>query len=69
MNRDLGPAQRATILSLQGFLFSLTMIWAFPLVGWIAGNSGWLTAFGSVAAALLLSLGVWIVSNSQLRGE
>ncbi|MDP9368602.1 MAG: hypothetical protein M3Q03_10070, partial [Chloroflexota bacterium] len=29
VNRDLPAAQRATILSVQGLLFSLTMIWAF----------------------------------------
>ncbi len=29
VNRDLPAAQRATILSVQGLLFSLTMVWAF----------------------------------------
>lgn len=65
VNRDLGPNQRATILSLQGFLFSLTMIWAFPLVGWIAGNAGWLVAFGCVAVALIMALAVWLWSGER----
>lgn len=67
VNRDLGPNQRATILSLQGFLFSLTMIWAFPLVGWIAGSAGWLVAFGIVAGALIAVLGVWLWTEQKER--
>ncbi len=68
VNRDLGPNQRATILSLQGFLFSLTMIWAFPLVGWIAGNAGWLVAFGWVAGALVVVLVGWLWSDQRAEG-
>jgi MFS family permease len=65
INRDLAPGQRATILSFQGFLFSLTMIWAFPLVGWIAERGGWLVAFGTVAVALFGALGVWLMTERR----
>ena len=63
INREVEPARRATILSLNGFLFSLTMIWAFPLVGWVAGRAGWLVAFGGVSFVLLAALTVWLLTE------
>ena len=60
VNRGLAPGQRATILSLQGFLFSLTMVWAFPLLGWTAGRAGWMVGYGLVAAVLVGALVAWL---------
>ncbi|MEX2315289.1 MAG: MFS transporter, partial [Thermomicrobiales bacterium] len=40
-NRQAPSAQRATLLSVDSWLFSLTMIPAFPLGGWLAETHGW----------------------------
>lgn len=61
VNRQVDGAQRATVLSVEGFLFSLNMIWIFPLVGWLADRASWLVAFGSVAALVAAALVVWLV--------
>ncbi|HET7093609.1 MAG TPA: MFS transporter, partial [Thermomicrobiales bacterium] len=45
INAGIGSTERATILSVQGFLFSATMIWAFPLFGAAATRFGWLPAY------------------------
>ena len=58
VNAGIGSAQRATILSIQGFLFSITMIWAFPLFGAAAGRVGWLAAYAGASAVVLLLLAV-----------
>jgi Na+/melibiose symporter-like transporter len=56
VNDAISGAQRATILSLEGFLFSVTMIWAFPLFGWTAERSGWFAAYGLAAIVLVILL-------------
>ncbi len=63
INREVEASRRATILSLNGFLFSLTMIWAFPLVGWVAGRAGWLVAFSGVSLVLLAALAAWLLTE------
>lgn len=60
VNTGLGGGQRATILSVQGFLFSLTMIWAFPLTGWIAERGGWLAAYAGAGGVVALLLVAWL---------
>ncbi len=60
VNRDVGPAHRATILSVQGFLFSITMVWAFPLTGWVAGRFGWLAAYAGAGTAVAALLAAWL---------
>jgi hypothetical protein len=40
VNWDVATAQPATILAVEGFLFSITMICAFPLAGSVAGRFG-----------------------------
>lgn len=60
VNRQVDGAQRATILSIEGFLFSLNMIWVFPLVGWLAERTSWLVSFGSVAGLVGIALCVWL---------
>ena len=65
VNRDVAAPRRATILSLQGFLYSLNMVWAFPLVGWVAERAGWLVAFSGVIAVLGLALVAWLVVDRR----
>jgi hypothetical protein len=67
INRDVAAAQRATILSVQGFLFSITMIWAFPLTGWVAGRFGWLAAYAAAGAVVLALLGAWLTAGRRER--
>ncbi len=50
VNTAITSAQRATVLSVEGFLYSVTMIWAFPLFGWTAERYGWLPAYGVAGA-------------------
>ena len=40
-NAQLPSAQRATVLSIESWLFSCLMIVFFPLGGWLAQRSGW----------------------------
>lgn len=56
-NRQLPSEQRATLLSADSWLFSLTMIVAFPLAGWFAAAYGWAALFlvcGGVKIGLTL---------------
>jgi MFS family permease len=61
VNVAITSAQRATVLSVEGFLYSVTMIWAFPLFGWTAERFGWLPAYGIAGVVLVLLLGVFLV--------
>jgi MFS family permease len=56
INEGLPGAQRATILSVEGFLFSVTMVWAFPLFGLAAERLGWLAAYAAAALVPLALL-------------
>jgi len=40
-NAQLPSAQRATVLSIESWLFSCLMIVLFPLAGWFADRAGW----------------------------
>lgn len=44
-NRQMPSEQRATLLSAESWIFSLTMIVAFPLGGWLAEREGWAALF------------------------
>ncbi|MDF3016460.1 MAG: major facilitator superfamily 1, partial [Thermomicrobiales bacterium] len=61
VNTAITSAQRATVLSVEGFLYSLTMVWAFPLFGWTAERYGWLPAYGVAGGAIVALLGVFLV--------
>jgi MFS family permease len=61
VNTAITSAQRATILSVEGFLYSVTMIWAFPLFGWTAERSGWLPAYGVAGGMVVALLGVFLL--------
>ncbi len=65
LNRGLPPAQRATILSIEGFMFSITMIWAFPLFGAAAGRFGWLPAYAGAGLVVLLLLAAWLATERR----
>ena len=61
VNIAITSAQRATVLSVEGFLYSVTMIWAFPLFGWTAERYGWLPAYGVAGGVVVALLGVFLV--------
>ena len=61
VNTAITSAQRATVLSVEGFLYSMTMIWAFPLFGWTAERYGWLPAYGVAGGIVAALLGVFLV--------
>lgn len=65
INEGLPGAQRATILSVEGFLFSFTMIWAFPLFGFAAERVGWLAAY-AVASLVPLALLVLLLRGRSV---
>lgn len=69
VNLAITSAQRATILSVESFLFSVTMIWAFPLFGFTAERWGWLPAYGVAAAALLSLLFIYLVLDGRRSGR
>jgi len=57
-NEHLPSAQRATVLSVESWLFSCLMIGLFPLAGWFADNAGWSPLYllcGTFAAATALA--------------
>jgi MFS family permease len=57
-NAQLPSGQRATVLSIESWLFSCLMIVLFPLAGWFAGAAGWSALYlvcGSVGAATSLA--------------
>jgi hypothetical protein len=49
------------VLSVESFLYSVTMIWAFPLFGVIAEQRGWLPAYAVAAGLLVVALGVFLL--------
>ena len=56
--QQLPTAQRATVLSIESWLFSCLMIGLFPLAGWFAGRAGWTPLYivcGAIAAATALA--------------
>ena len=61
VNTAITSAQRATVLSVEGFLYSVTMIWAFPLFGWSAERYGWLPAYGVAGGVVVALLGAFLV--------
>jgi MFS family permease len=65
VNDAITSAQRATILSVEGFLYSVTMIWAFPLFGWAAERWGWLNAYAVAAVLVVILLGIYLVVGGE----
>ncbi len=65
-NERLESARRATVLSVESWLFSLTMIFAFPATGWFAERVGW-SALYALSGGVTLLLAVVIVAGWRLR--
>jgi MFS family permease len=58
-NRQIASDRRATVLSVESWLFSATMIGAFPAAGWFAERFGWAALYalcGGVTLALVVVL-------------
>jgi MFS family permease len=68
INDSVAAPQRATILSVEGFLFSITMVWAFPLAGLVADRAGWLAAFGGFGLIVLVALVLWLRFTGPDKG-
>lgn len=54
-NEQLGSAQRATVLSIDSWLFSVLMIGLFPLAGWFAERAGWTAMYVVVGGMMILT--------------
>jgi MFS family permease len=65
-NERIDSSRRATILSVESWLFSLTMIFAFPATGWFAEQAGW-SALYSLCGGVTLFLVVVILFGRYLR--
>ncbi|MEZ4571837.1 MAG: MFS transporter [Thermomicrobiales bacterium] len=50
-NHQVPSGQRATLISVDSWLFSMTMIVSFPLAGWAAGHEGWAPVYLACGAA------------------
>lgn len=55
-NAQLPSGQRATVLSVESWLFSILMIGFFPLAGWFAERAGW-TAMYIVIGGVMIATG------------
>jgi MFS family permease len=70
-NRQLPSSQRATLLSVESWMFSLVMIVAFPLAGMLADRHGWALLFlicGGAKIVLTLLVGGGLL-RSRSRTE
>jgi MFS family permease len=65
-NERIESTRRATVLSVESWLFSLTMIFAFPATGWFAEQVGW-GALYALCGGVTLLLAVVLVGGRQLR--
>jgi MFS family permease len=63
VNTAITSAQRATILSIESLLYSVTIIWAFPLFGWAAERWGWLPAYAASAGIAAALLAIFLLSG------
>jgi hypothetical protein len=61
-------AQRATLISVDSWLISMTMIVAFPLAGWLAGREGWGTIH-MTCGAVQVGLTVLLVIVRQFHAR
>lgn len=69
MNAMIPSRQRATILSFQSMVFSLFMIIAFPLVGWIGDTRSLTTAFFLMACTATVVCTVYLLNSRTLLGS
>jgi len=67
-NQQIASEHRATVLSVESWLFSVTMIGAFPAAGWFAERLGWAALYG-LCGGVTLSLVVVLLVGSRLRSR
>lgn len=67
-NHQVPSAQRATLISVDSWLFSLTMIVSFPLAGWLAGREGWSLVY-LICGAVQIGLTVFLVVVRQVHAR
>jgi MFS family permease len=65
-NRKLPSEQRATLLSIESWMFSLTMIFAFPLAGRLAEVQGWGVLYVACGAVAVL-FSIVVLAGVTLR--
>jgi MFS family permease len=65
-NQQIDSAQRATVLSVESWLFSVTMIGAFPAAGWFAERLGW-AALYALCGGVTLALVVVVLAGTRMR--
>jgi len=64
-NIQLPPSQRATVLSIESWLFSCFMIGLFPLGGWFAGRAGWSALYLVCGVIVMLTALALLVLRSH----
>jgi MFS family permease len=69
LNAGASSEQRATVLSVGGWMFSAGMIWAFPLAGWVAERWSWLAMFAGTGAVLAVAFVAWWVLDARWARE
>ena len=62
-NQQIASEHRATVLSVESWLFSVTMIGAFPAAGWFAERLGWSALYGLCGGVTLLLMVVLLVGS------
>lgn len=67
-NRQIPSAQRATLLSVDSWLFSVMMIVAFPAAGVLAERLGWGTLY-VLCGGLTIAVGLAVPTGLRLRGS
>lgn len=69
VNAGATSEQRATILSVGGWMFSAGMIWLFPLAGWVAERWSWLAMFAGSGTVLAFAFATWWVFDARWERE
>jgi hypothetical protein len=54
---------RATSMSIAEAMFSIQMLWLFPLVGYLAAHRGYVTGYAVCAAMSVVAAGMFIASQ------
>ncbi len=63
LQRNTRSEFRATSMSIAEAVFSIQMLWLFPLVGWIVQNHGYRIGYGLCAGLIALAGGMFIASQ------
>jgi MFS family permease len=68
-NHQLPSEQRATLLSVESWLFSVTMIVCFPAAGWLAQQVGWGALYVLLGAVKLALAVIVLLARGWGRGR